>query len=224
MPNTSKYAIKTTSRATTRATTRSAAKAASNAVAPKEPSSKPVPSQATASKKTPPKVVVSKTVVSKAVVSKMVESKTALSTASKTVLSNTVASKKGLQKVDYERILDWLELKSNFVKCFGVSGKTSVGRGPSSSRSGWQALAELVNRESKGRLSIKSRAVKERFGRYKRKYCAIKTLSETTGFGVTEDDNAKGIYSIKAKLDPGASCKVGSGNQLLSYSPNLIVV
>lgn len=206
MPNTYKSAPKTTRRATTR----SAAMAALKTAIPEESPSTPVPSQAAVSKKLLPKVVVSKAAMSKAtkntpksVASKAVTSKIVASKiiASKTVTSDTVASKKGLQKVDYERILDWLELKSNFEKCFGVSGQTSVGRGPSTSQSGWQALAELVNRESKGRLSIKPRAIKERFGRYKRKYCAVKTSFERTGFGVTEDDNTKGIYSIKAKLE-----------------------
>ncbi|KAG0330878.1 hypothetical protein BG005_005963, partial [Podila minutissima] len=110
---------------------------------------------------------------------------------------------------------------SNFEKCFGVSGQTSIGRGPSSSQSGWQALAELVNWESKGRLSIKPRVIKERFGWYKRKYCAVKTLSGATGFGVTEDDNAKGIYSIKAKLENMCPFYARM-DQLFGSKPNVV--
>ncbi|KAF9308638.1 hypothetical protein BG003_010805 [Podila horticola] len=118
----------------------------------------------------------------------------------------TATTSKGLKtkapyrREDYEVIHSWLDSKANFRSVFGHSGQTPIGnlRSP---QEAWDELAELLRNRSKNRLRVDGRAVKERFIRYKKKYVDAKVASRRTGFGITDEDCKKGIYSIEAKLE-----------------------
>lgn len=66
---------------------------------------------------------------------------------------------------DYERIHSWLDSKENSESVFGRSGKTPIGKRMKTPKEGWTKLARLLNRESRGRLSLDARSMKERFKR-----------------------------------------------------------
>jgi len=55
---------------------------------------------------------------------------------------------------DYERIHSWLNSKENSKLVFGRSGKTPIGKRMKTPKEGWTELARLLNRESRGHLSL----------------------------------------------------------------------
>lgn len=102
---------------------------------------------------------------------------------------------------DYERIHSWLDSKENSESVFSRSGKTPIGKRMKTPKEGWTELARLLNRESRGRLSLDARSMKERFKQYKKKYRLVKLLPLSTGAGITSEDRRKGIYTIMAKCE-----------------------
>ncbi|CAH7689715.1 hypothetical protein PPACK8108_LOCUS24835 [Phakopsora pachyrhizi] len=84
---------------------------------------------------------------------------------------------------DYSIICMWLSKPSNFSACFAE-----------------------VNRKSKSGLNISSKQMKERFKNYKAKYVKAKKMSDSTGFGDSEDDQSKGIITISQKLNNLCPC------------------
>ncbi|CAH7674881.1 hypothetical protein PPACK8108_LOCUS9815 [Phakopsora pachyrhizi] len=99
---------------------------------------------------------------------------------------------------DYSIICMWLSKPSNFSACFG--------RPPASKENGYALMAAEVNRKSKSGLNISSKQMKERFKTYKAKYVKAKKLGDSTGFGVSEDDQSKGIITISQKLNNLCPC------------------
>ncbi|KAI8448514.1 hypothetical protein BY996DRAFT_6580623 [Phakopsora pachyrhizi] len=99
---------------------------------------------------------------------------------------------------DYSIICMWLSKPSNFSACFG--------RPPASKENGYALMAAEVNRKSKSGLNISSKQMKEWFKTYKAKYVKAKKLDDSTGFGVSEDDQSKGIITISQKLNNLCPC------------------
>lgn len=120
--------------------------------------------------------------------------------------SAAAASRERFTKEDYDRVLSWLEHQPNFELLHGRTGQTSVGKPPVNSPSGFTRLATLISKQSKGRLNLNSRSMRERFQRYKQKYMAIKTLSSKADFAVTDEDRDNGIYTLASKLENLCPC------------------
>lgn len=120
--------------------------------------------------------------------------------------SKSTGSKDRFTKEDFDRVLSWLEHQPNFELIHGVSGQTSVGKPTRTASSGYATLAALISRQSKGRLQLTGRAMRERFQRHKNKYKSVKEQSSRTGFGVTEDDRKNGIYTVAGKLESLCTC------------------
>ncbi|KAI8460334.1 hypothetical protein BY996DRAFT_6583653 [Phakopsora pachyrhizi] len=92
---------------------------------------------------------------------------------------------------DYSIICMWLSKPSNFSACFGQAGKTTVGRPPASNGNVYALMAAEVNQKSKSGLKISSKQMKEH---------------DSTGFGVSEDDQSKGIITISQMLNNICPC------------------
>ncbi|KAG0034939.1 hypothetical protein BGZ83_004101, partial [Gryganskiella cystojenkinii] len=122
------------------------------------------------------------------------KTKTTIKTNPKAITTKGSKSKVPYRKEDYDVIHGWLASKINFQSVFGHSGQTPVG-GLRSPQKAWEELADLLRIRSKNRLRVDGRAVKERFVRYKQKYMEAKAAARKTGFGVTEKDRNKGIFT-----------------------------
>ncbi|CAH7689937.1 hypothetical protein PPACK8108_LOCUS25122 [Phakopsora pachyrhizi] len=107
---------------------------------------------------------------------------------------------------DYSIICMWLSKPLNFSACFGQAGKTTVRRPPASKENGYALMAAEVNQKSKSGLNISSKQMKEWFKTYKAKYVKAKKMGDSTGFGVSEDDQSKGIITISQKLNNLCPC------------------
>ncbi|KAI1321078.1 hypothetical protein EDD11_008659 [Mortierella claussenii] len=108
------------------------------------------------------------------------------------------ASKGRFLQQDIESILTWLEHPPNFASIFGCGGQRKPRR---TSSKGYATLAQIVNKQNKGRLNLNGKAVRERFGRYMKSYMDIKKKAQSTGFGVTDEDRMGGIYTVAQKLE-----------------------
>ncbi|ETN13038.1 hypothetical protein PPTG_09013 [Phytophthora nicotianae INRA-310] len=95
------------------------------------------------------------------------------------------ASKSHLRTEDLYAIVTWLEHPPNFVKCFGTTGKPSVGK-QSTKTSGFKEMANTLFTSSKGKFNLKPHQMRNRFTTYKVRYL---------------QDAAKGIHTLKQKLD-----------------------
>jgi len=116
-------------------------------------------------------------------------------------------SKKGhLTREDYERMVSWLEYPPNYAKCFGTPGRTGVGEAVGNAKKGFEELAEVLNKGSKGRLALTAKSMKERFTTFKSRYVKTKETSKRTGFGVKEEDVKKGIFTLERKLEIMCCC------------------
>ncbi|KAI8454077.1 hypothetical protein BY996DRAFT_6570104 [Phakopsora pachyrhizi] len=98
---------------------------------------------------------------------------------------------------DYSIICMWLSKPSNFSACFDLQLQRE---------NGYALMAAEVNRKSKSGLNISSKQMKERFKNYKAKYVKAKKMSDSTGFGDSEDDQSKGIITISQKLNNLCPC------------------
>ncbi|KAF9200374.1 hypothetical protein BGZ59_003344 [Podila verticillata] len=67
-------------------------------------------------------------------------------------------------------------------------------------------LAEAVSKQSKGRLNINGKNMRERFQRHMKVYTTTKAKASGTGFGVTEEDSRNGIYTVAHKLESMCTC------------------
>ncbi|KAG0014465.1 hypothetical protein BGZ81_000433 [Podila clonocystis] len=166
--------------------------------------SKVVTTKATKGTKTPKNKSKFNVTSPKLVTSKAIKSKASESGESDSDNSDPESKSKGWSsfiREDYERIHSWLDSKVNSEAVFGRSGKTPIGKKMKTPKEGWMELAKLLNRESRGRLSLDARSMKERFKRYKKKYRSVKLLPLSTGAGITVEDRKKGIYTITAKRE-----------------------
>ncbi|MBW0579208.1 hypothetical protein O181_118923 [Austropuccinia psidii MF-1] len=121
---------------------------------------------------------------------------------------------------DYLTIIPWLLVKSNFKSCFGTSGSTSIGRPPSSKQNGFQLMAIEVNKKSQNFLNLSSSSIQYQWKTYKKKYMAAKKFENSTGDGLTEEDESKGIKSMSEKIE--SMCPFYAEMDLLfGHKPNV---
>ena len=106
-----------------------------------------------------------------------------------------------LKKEDYLTIVTWLTDQKNFAACFGTGKSTSVGRPPKNKVNGFTLMALHLKQKTKDRFNLSSKQMQERFKNYQTKYRKAHLLASSTGFGLTEEDEKKGIKSIFEKLD-----------------------
>ncbi|KAI8447125.1 hypothetical protein BY996DRAFT_6515058 [Phakopsora pachyrhizi] len=78
---------------------------------------------------------------------------------------------------DYAIICAWLSRPSNYSSCFGKPGSTTIGQPPASKENGFNLMA------------------------YQSSYGKAKKKSSSTGFGLKEEDQRKGIITISQKLN-----------------------
>ncbi|KAG0231936.1 hypothetical protein BGW42_008536 [Actinomortierella wolfii] len=126
-----------------------------------------------------------------------------------TIRPNLRASKERFSKQDIECILTWLEHPPNFASIFGSSsaGKPGVEQPPkSSSTQGYATLAQVVSEQNKGRLKLNAKAMRERFGRFRRTYENVREMSKSKDFGVTDEDHKNGLYTVADKLESMCVC------------------
>ncbi|KAI8450072.1 hypothetical protein BY996DRAFT_6461692 [Phakopsora pachyrhizi] len=83
---------------------------------------------------------------------------------------------------------------------------SSQRRPPASKKNRYALMAAEFNQKSKSGLNISSKQIKERFKTYKAKYVRAKKMSDSIGFGVSEDDQSKGIITISQKLNNICPC------------------
>ncbi|KAF9422176.1 hypothetical protein BGZ76_003817 [Entomortierella beljakovae] len=117
----------------------------------------------------------------------------------------SVKSKARLNRLELEIILGWLEDKSNFVSLYRAQ-KTTMYTPLRSSTKACDSLATTINKQTKSRLGLNGKSIKERIKRHRRLYKKWKDISRSTGFGVTDDDRTKGIFSITSKLEKKCMC------------------
>ncbi|KAF9896703.1 hypothetical protein BX616_006923 [Lobosporangium transversale] len=120
--------------------------------------------------------------------------------------STAKASKERFTKQDIENILTWLERPPNFKSVFGSEAQTVLGMPRQASSQGWATLAQVVSKQNKGRLSLNTKSMRERFHRHLKLFTETKKLENQTGFGVTDEDHKKGIYTTKQKLEKMCIC------------------
>ena len=117
-----------------------------------------------------------------------------------------LATKARFVREDIELIVAWLEIKENFVKIYGISGKQRVGPAPMRQIQGFAALATHFNCVNKNGFNLDPKAMKERFNRYYKTYLSVREESQRTGFGVTEEDRARGYFRIEDVLEHKCFC------------------
>ncbi|MBW0588676.1 hypothetical protein O181_128391, partial [Austropuccinia psidii MF-1] len=110
--------------------------------------------------------------------------------------------------------------KSNFESCFGTSGSTSIGRPPSSKQHGFQLMAIEVNKKSHSRLKLSSSSIQDQWRTYKKKYMSAKKFENSTGAGLMEKDESKGIKSMSENLESMCPCYAEMG-VLFGHKPNV---
>ncbi|KAG0371221.1 hypothetical protein BGX24_001787 [Mortierella sp. AD032] len=115
--------------------------------------------------------------------------------------SNKETLKERLTKQDIENSLTFLEHPSNFESVFGSGGQTTTGKPNQSSNQGYAILAQIVSRRSKGRLNLNENAMREQFACHRKTFITVKNKLQQAGFGVTDEDRQKGIYTISHKLE-----------------------
>ncbi|MBW0563948.1 hypothetical protein O181_103663 [Austropuccinia psidii MF-1] len=62
-------------------------------------------------------------------------------------------------------------------------------------------MAIEVNKKSQNHLNLSSRSIRDQWKTYKKKYMAAKKFENSTGAGITEEDESKGIKSMSEKLE-----------------------
>ncbi|KAG0202263.1 hypothetical protein BGX33_009800 [Mortierella sp. NVP41] len=124
-------------------------------------------------------------------------------------------AKERFTKQDREFIVSWLEHVPNFTSVFGSGGQTTVGQPNKSRNYGYATLADAVSKQSKGRLNINGKSMREWFQRHMEVFTSTKAKGNSMGFGVTEEDTKNGIYTVAHKLDKQ------DGRQESSTAPQL---
>ncbi|CAH7685650.1 hypothetical protein PPACK8108_LOCUS20218 [Phakopsora pachyrhizi] len=95
---------------------------------------------------------------------------------------------------------------SNYSSCFGKPGSTTVGQPPASKENGFNLIVNELNKKAKSGLHLTSKQIKEQFKTYQSRYGKAKKESSSTGFGLTEEDQSKGIITISQKLNLMCPC------------------
>ncbi|KAK3834454.1 MAG: hypothetical protein J3R72DRAFT_220632 [Linnemannia gamsii] len=116
------------------------------------------------------------------------------------------SSKERFSKQDIECILTFLEHPPNFESVFGSGGQTTIGKPTKASNQGYATLAQIVSKQSKGKFNLNAKAMRERLARHRKTFATVKDKSRQTGFGVTDEDRQKSIYTIRHKLESMCAC------------------
>lgn len=106
-----------------------------------------------------------------------------------------------LKKEDHLLIINWLMIKTNYDAVFGTENSTKIGRPPKSKVNGYQLMAANLKNKTKGRMDLSPKQMMERFKNYRSKYRKAHMLSSSTGFGISQADQERGIRSVFEKLD-----------------------
>ncbi|CAH7690594.1 hypothetical protein PPACK8108_LOCUS25989 [Phakopsora pachyrhizi] len=119
----------------------------------------------------------------------------------------TVSNSSGhLTNDDYAIICAWLSKPSNYSSCFGKPGSTTIGQPPASKENGFNLMVNELNKKTKSGLHLTSKQMKDQFKTYQSQYGKAKKESSSTGFGLTEEDQSKGIIMISQKLNLMCPC------------------
>ncbi|KAK3804527.1 MAG: hypothetical protein JOS17DRAFT_711327, partial [Linnemannia elongata] len=119
-----------------------------------------------------------------------------------------------------EFILTWLEHVPNFTSVFGSGGQTTVGQPNRTRNHGYATLADAVSKQSKGRLNINGKNMRERLQRHMKVFTSTKAKGNSTGFGVTDEDTRNGIYTVAHKLESMCTCYARM-DALFGHRPNV---
>ncbi|KAF9152112.1 hypothetical protein BGX21_005832 [Mortierella sp. AD011] len=140
--------------------------------------------------------------------------------APKVAARGTKGTKERFSNENIAVILTWFEHPPNYAKIYGTSGQTTVGKTPTTASKGWEVLAEHFNKKSKGYWDLSGRSMKDRFTRFKNSYKEVREQVFATGFGVTDEDRANGIYKLEHKRE---SMFFGFDRMeaLFGYKPNV---
>ncbi|MBW0515925.1 hypothetical protein O181_055640 [Austropuccinia psidii MF-1] len=125
-----------------------------------------------------------------------------------------------LKHTDYLTIINWLSVKSNFESYFGTNGSTSNGKHPPSNQHEFQLMAIEVNKKSQNCLSLSSSSIQDQWKTYKKRYMAAKKFKNSTGAGIMEEYESKGIKSMSEKLEIMCPCYSGI-DVLFGHNPNV---
>ncbi|KAF9420069.1 hypothetical protein BGZ94_009225 [Podila epigama] len=116
--------------------------------------------------------------------------------------SSYSSSKTQFRKEDYEAVVCWLEHRPNFELLHGTPEQVSSGQRNMKAGHGYASLMDWVALKSNGRLqTLSSRAMRERFQRYRKKYEGAKQLSLRPDFGLTAKDRQHGLNTRESKLE-----------------------
>lgn len=123
-------------------------------------------------------------------------------------------------KEDMQFVLTWLEHRPNFTSVFGSSGQATVGKPIKTKASGYSALAGAVSEQSKGRLNVNGKNMRDRFRRHMKLYTSTKMGAQSICFFVTPQDNRRGIYTVAQKLEDLCTCYARM-DVLFGHQPNV---
>ena len=112
------------------------------------------------------------------------------------------SSKDRFLKEDVDHIMDWLEDPLHYGAIYGFPGPTPPpGITLMNSTTAYGKLADLVNQSSGGQFRLSSKSMRECWTRHKAKYITTKKVVEATGFGITDADRNKLIFSVVTKKE-----------------------
>ncbi|KAF9275797.1 hypothetical protein BGZ74_003839 [Mortierella antarctica] len=123
-------------------------------------------------------------------------------------------------KEDMQFVLTWLEHLPNFTSVFGSGGQATVGKPIKTKASGYSALAGAVSEQSKGRLNVNGKNMRDRFRRHMKLYTSTKMGAQSICFFVTPQDNRRGIYTVAQKLEDLCTCYARM-DVLFGHQPNV---
>ncbi|KAI9912945.1 hypothetical protein PsorP6_006417 [Peronosclerospora sorghi] len=115
--------------------------------------------------------------------------------------SSKTVKKAHLQDTDLIFVVSWLEDKWNFESVYETSGQTKIGVPIKNKITGLRDLAADLSRQSKGRLNVDHKGIKGRIRTYRKNLEVELAAERSTGFGVTEEDRWKGIFTVEQKLN-----------------------
>ncbi|KAI9907173.1 hypothetical protein PsorP6_016282 [Peronosclerospora sorghi] len=92
-----------------------------------------------------------------------------------------------------------MEDKSNFESVYGTSGQTKIGVPMKNKNAGLRDLAAALSRQSKGRLNVDHKRIKGRIRTYRKNMQVALAAERSTGFGLTEKNWQKGIFTVEQK-------------------------
>ncbi|KAI1002698.1 hypothetical protein K3495_g5507 [Podosphaera aphanis] len=108
-------------------------------------------------------------------------------------------------RVQYRRMVDYLELPGKFAELYGPKSALPVSGQVFTRTRAYKNFTDYLNyvRKQEGERGpdLHPASVRERLRTFKNKYFNTYKAARVTGFGVTEEDRRRGITSIDAKLE-----------------------